>query len=75
MQRFIERLLTRLDELGLVLNAGKTYVLLVPPLSWTIDQYEAARDAAMQRKFFARRAGEAGGAEAPATSDTPEPPR
>ncbi len=62
MQRMIERLMDRFAELGLVLNAGKTHVLMVPPCTWTYDQYVVARDAAIAQGFFARRSGESGGA-------------
>ena len=62
MQRMIEKLMDRFAELGLVLNAGKTHVLMVPPCTWTHDQYVAARDAAIAKGFFARRSDETDGA-------------
>jgi hypothetical protein len=62
MQRMIEKLMDRFAELGLVLNAGKTHVLMVPPCTWTYDQYVAARNSAITQGFFAKRSNETGGA-------------
>jgi len=61
MQRMIEKLMDRFAALGLVLNAGKTYVLMVPPLTWSESQYHVARDEAIKLGFFARRSNETGG--------------
>ena len=61
MQRMIEKLMDRFAELGLVLNAGKTKVLMVPPCTWTFDQYVAARNTAITQGFFARHSNETDG--------------
>jgi hypothetical protein len=56
MQRLIDWLILRLEALGLVLNASKTKVMIVPPLNWNSTQYEEAKALAVCKGFHAKSA-------------------
>jgi hypothetical protein len=54
MQRLIDWLIHRLEMLGLVLNASKTKVMVVPPSNWSSKQYEEEKARVVGKGFYAK---------------------
>ena len=59
MQDVLDRIVVKLASLGLVLNAGKTKVMVVPPLRWTEEQYRELKAQTVAKGFVVHRAGKA----------------
>ena len=57
MQQMLDRIVLKLASLGLVLNAGKTKVMVVPPLGSSDQQYQKLRAETIARGFSVTRAG------------------